>query len=372
MMLTVRRISFAIFLGITILLPRQSFSQITVTANDLLSLIGKSETIEADTTGSVAVNVGNAGANQLWDIASIPLQSRAETIDIISPAGTPFEADFPDANLAQRFMSEDPQAGTGEIYFYMQVSNDALIALGGAGSFGDTSLVLDNSPSQLAPLPLTFGSSWADATADTTEFSGFMIIDSTYSNNMVDAWGTVRVAASDYNALRIRTDERTISKTILFGNVVNSDTTQDISYFWITKGVFNLASITSMDGETNPNFTTASSVSRLASTTTGVQPGDTPAELPTTFNLQQNFPNPFNPETQISFSIGEPGRVDLEIFDATGKRVKTLVARNMAAGNYNARWDGTNEAGHKVASGQYVYRLRLNGQVKSKIMTLLK
>lgn len=371
MMQTVRRTFFAIFLGITLLAPQQSFSQITITANDLLSLIGRTETIEVDTTESVAVNVGNPGASQFWDIGSIPLNSALQPIDMISPVGTPFAPQFPDANFAQQISFED-EMGSGAMYIYMLVQNDGVTSLGQAADFGDTTFIVNNSPSRMAPLPLTFGSAWMDAEADTFDFSGFLTIDSTYSNNMVDAWGTVRVASGDYDALRLRIDELTYSKTIVFGNVIRVDTTQDISYIWLAKDAFNLAGITSMDGETNPNFTTAISVTRLASTTTGIEPDDMPANLPTTFNLQQNFPNPFNPETQISFTIGAPGRVDLEIYNATGKRVKTLVSQNMATGSYNARWDGTNEAGHKVASGQYVYRLRLNGQVKSKIMTLLK
>lgn len=76
---------------------------------------------------------------------------------------------------------------------------------------------------------------------------------------------------------------------------------------------------------------------------------------PTT--LYQNFPNPFNPATRIAFYLDAAGPVNLSIFDVRGARVRTLVARELAAGRHVETWDGRSDAGARVVSGVYYYRL---------------
>jgi len=73
--------------------------------------------------------------------------------------------------------------------------------------------------------------------------------------------------------------------------------------------------------------------------------------LPKSFDLSQNFPNPFNPATIIRYSIPLKSRVKLEIFNAIGQRVAILVDGERNAGNYEAEWKGA------VTSGIYFYRL---------------
>ncbi|RKZ09945.1 hypothetical protein DRQ50_14765, partial [bacterium] len=89
-------------------------------------------------------------------------------------------------------------------------------------------------------------------------------------------------------------------------------------------------------------------------------------------DLGQNYPNPFNPSTVIEYSLTREGPVTLTVIDAAGRRVRTLVQGRMAAGEYSVVWDGTDEAGRRVASGVYVYRLRGGGEVRGRVMTMLK
>lgn len=84
------------------------------------------------------------------------------------------------------------------------------------------------------------------------------------------------------------------------------------------------------------------------------------AVQPTTWLLRQNFPNPFNPETQIAYSLREEAAVSLEVYDALGRRVATLVDRRMSAGEYVASWAGVDERGQAAASGVYFYVLALS------------
>ena len=89
--------------------------------------------------------------------------------------------------------------------------------------------------------------------------------------------------------------------------------------------------------------------------------------------LAQNSPNPFNPATLIAYEIPESGTaVRLEIFDASGRLVRVLVAERQAAGHQAARWDGCDDHGRAVASGLYIYRLQADGAAASRKMQLLR
>jgi hypothetical protein len=89
--------------------------------------------------------------------------------------------------------------------------------------------------------------------------------------------------------------------------------------------------------------------------TTGV--ASLPVGIPNTFLLRPNFPNPFNPETTLRYTIPSDGAVRLNIYDESGKLVAGLVNGEQAAGTYEVRWDGFNSSGVPAASGIYFARL---------------
>jgi len=90
------------------------------------------------------------------------------------------------------------------------------------------------------------------------------------------------------------------------------------------------------------------------------------------FLLSQNFPNPFNSQTIISYSIPKTTCVDLCIYDVRGKIVRRLVNREIPAGTYSVRWDGKDACGKEVSSGIYFYRLKAGDFVKTKRAVFLK
>jgi len=95
--------------------------------------------------------------------------------------------------------------------------------------------------------------------------------------------------------------------------------------------------------------------------------------IPQRLTLHQNEPNPFNPITSIRYEVPSPGgRVTLNIYDVHGRLVRTLLDRNEPAGSKSTTWDGRNNAGSRVASGTYFYRLESNGEVLTRKMTLLE
>jgi hypothetical protein len=98
-------------------------------------------------------------------------------------------------------------------------------------------------------------------------------------------------------------------------------------------------------------------------------PGDTPQ---TRLALAQNHPNPFNPQTKISFSLAGQEPVKLAIYDMHGRLVRTLVDELRTAGEHTVVWDGTNDRGQRVASGTYLYRLETASRVLTRTMAMVK
>jgi len=97
--------------------------------------------------------------------------------------------------------------------------------------------------------------------------------------------------------------------------------------------------------------------------------------IPQSQILLNNYPNPFNPYTIISFSIPYDltnSSVELKIYDINGSLVKTLVNENLPAGNYLTKWEGDNISGTKVSSGIYIYSLRVGDRAVNNKMSLIK
>jgi hypothetical protein len=101
----------------------------------------------------------------------------------------------------------------------------------------------------------------------------------------------------------------------------------------------------------------------------GVAAEETPAE----FTLGENYPNPFNPSTTITFSVPQQSSVSLEIFNILGQKVRTLAENNVYEGGVQSEiWDGKNDEGIMVPSGTYFSRLTTPGGVFMRKMMLLK
>jgi flagellar hook assembly protein FlgD len=81
------------------------------------------------------------------------------------------------------------------------------------------------------------------------------------------------------------------------------------------------------------------------------------AEVPSSFLLKQNFPNPFNGETNIIYSLPENRKVELTVYDILGNVIITLVNDFQSAGEYNVTWNGKNSYDTSMPSGIYFYRI---------------
>jgi hypothetical protein len=106
---------------------------------------------------------------------------------------------------------------------------------------------------------------------------------------------------------------------------------------------------------------------------TGVEDDPAAQAPPIPNQLFQNAPNPFNPETTIRYSLAGPGRATIRVYNAGGALVRTLVDRHHAAGQYTVRWDGKDDAGHRLSSGVYFYKLEsASGASEARKLLMLK
>ena len=94
--------------------------------------------------------------------------------------------------------------------------------------------------------------------------------------------------------------------------------------------------------------------------------------VPKEFCLHPNYPNPFNPETTISYDLSEDGFVELSVYNMRGEKVTTLIKGNQEAGSYRLNWDGTNRNGEIVSSGIYFLRIASGSYSRTSKMVFIR
>jgi hypothetical protein len=94
--------------------------------------------------------------------------------------------------------------------------------------------------------------------------------------------------------------------------------------------------------------------------------------LPDVFALHNNYPNPFNPVTNITYDIPEVAQVTLDIYNVSGQKVRTLAQGQHEPGRYRIQWNATNDYGNPLSSGMYIYRIRAGDFVSVKKLILMK
>jgi len=124
------------------------------------------------------------------------------------------------------------------------------------------------------------------------------------------------------------------------------------------------------DGFTYPAVSEVIRVT-LSPLTTGVADAGA-AELPQDYELEQNYPNPFNPETVIGYSLPQASPVTMAIYNLLGQKVRTLFQGTQPAGRHQITWNGRDDAGRKMASGIYIYRLETPQFARVRKMTLVQ
>jgi hypothetical protein len=95
-------------------------------------------------------------------------------------------------------------------------------------------------------------------------------------------------------------------------------------------------------------------------------------DIPAVSFMQDNYPNPFNPVTNLKYGVAVEGRVSIDIYDVRGRQVATLLNEVVRPGTYTIVWDGKDNGGRRVSSGIYMARFKTMDQTQVQRMTLVK
>ncbi|MBN1558731.1 T9SS type A sorting domain-containing protein [candidate division KSB1 bacterium] len=344
-------------------------AQITVTETTLKSWLGLQQVVEMDTTGSVSVNVGTAGENQVWDFSGLTAQDFTATYELFNSANTPYASLYPGANYALKVEFQSV-FGLASMYQYINLAPDKLQTVGTV-LVSDSDVIQNDDENDVTPLPITYGSSWQSTSADTIDLGVGKMITTMSEKITVDAWGTIKLPSGEYPCLRWKNESTTEQVTRIGDVEVPMYQSTLIGYTWIGENSLLLASATSMENEVDPNFSTASEVMWLRQVVPSTRVLSSSEQVPRDFGLE-NYPNPFNPATTISFQLPSDDNVTLSIFDSNGRLIRQLVAQSLSTGQHRAAWDGTDESGAQVAGGIYFCRLTTSSSQDVRKMTLLK
>ncbi|OUX30197.1 MAG: hypothetical protein CBE24_06955 [bacterium TMED264] len=141
------------------------------------------------------------------------------------------------------------------------------------------------------------------------------------------------------------------SMSLLLGN--------DLQYYWVAQAIDKDGFIVSSNYNTPHTFIigTLSNEEEL---------------IPDEFALHQNFPNPFNPTTNIQYDLPNEEFVNIVIFDVMGRNIRSLINEKKSAGYHRIQWDAKNDFGEPVSAGMYIYIIRAGENRAVKKMVLLK
>jgi hypothetical protein len=99
---------------------------------------------------------------------------------------------------------------------------------------------------------------------------------------------------------------------------------------------------------------------------------DEDAYISSAFLLHDNYPNPFNPVTNLEYTLPKEAFVSVIIYDILGNQITKLINQFQSSGKKSIQWDATNDKGQSVSAGVYLYRIQAGNYHKTKKMVLLK
>lgn len=147
--------------------------------------------------------------------------------------------------------------------------------------------------------------------------------------------------------------------------IVRPDTTYIASGIWIVKDVIPSVNVDLSSLNIPVSFSIPGNLMELTSNTVGINSSSN--NVTNDFSLEQNYPNPFNPKTIIKYKLGNSNYVNLKVFDAQGKEIKSLISEKQNAGSYSVEFNGED-----LPSGVYYYKLETEGFSQTNKMLLVK
>jgi len=274
------------------------------------------------------------------------------------------------SNQSNQSESEQKHFYVSDNYVLGDFENEEALDRWDLGGWGrqyvndDIQWALNDSPGGLY-LPNVYNACYLIETLDLTQFnqaylqftSAEMLYDGDYGYLQIKrgnnpGWSTL-LTVNGY----IEIVERNVSlnsfmdESELYIRLLMTSNSTDESQGWFVDDIFLV-----LNQDMPPNVNTDSGI----------------INLPNQVQLFPNYPNPFNPITNIAFSLSKHSLVDLKIVDIEGRQIRHLLSNGFAAGRHGVSWNGTNDLGTAVGSGIYFMVLRAEGKVLSQKLSLIR
>ena len=274
------------------------------------------------------------------------------------------------SNQSNQSESEQKHFYVSDNYVLGDFENEEALDRWDLGGWGrqyvndDIQWALNDSPGGLYS-PNVYNACYFIETLDLTQFdqaylrfnSGEMLYDGDYGYLQIKrgnnpGWSTL-LTVNGY----IEIVERNVSlnsfmdESELYIRLLMTSNSTDESQGWFVDDIFLV-----LNQDMPPNVNTDSGI----------------INLPDQVQLYPNYPNPFNPITNIAFSLAKYSLVDLKIVDIKGRQICQLLNNDFAAGRHGVSWNGTNDLGAAVGSGIYFMVLRAEGKVLSQKLSLIR
>lgn len=340
-----------------------AFGQIILTENDIQALVGTTQVFITYSTDerpdAIQALINTDGANQTWDFTVLPFDEdesvrTTKTLATEAPADAPGHGEAP-FNQAD-YVLIDAIGADSVNYDFLQSGTDGVYFLGTTGAYGTNSEVRStyDSPILLLPLPATYGDTWtSNATFTLTDGGNTYEIEETLNNEM-DGYGTLILPHGSFEVLR---QKQVLSLATPFG------TTQQTNYFYYTNAVDVVAGMSAIELPFGTYYLASYNRPADGDPNTASENLDVPA----TFSLHANYPNPFNPSTEIRFDLHQQATVSLVVTDLAGRIVAHLADESLSVGTYRYTFDATT-----LSSGLYLYRLTAGSHSATRPMLLVK
>ncbi|MCU7495885.1 MAG: T9SS type A sorting domain-containing protein [Ignavibacteria bacterium] len=351
-----------------------TYSQITITKDDLARYYAKGHVITSYMhTTAVDVNIGKEGGGNLWDFSFLEPKLVSSTMTVQEPSSTPFLKDFPGANLAFYVTSfgeeNDSEFFYPDVWLYNALG-DNLVTLGNGGRGNvmgmDVVSLTYNKPSYIfMKLPAAYGQSWTQKYTDSTvsKMGGITsyTTGSSTVNTSVDAYGTMKMPGGySVEAIRIKRDIEGYLKS-----QYGQDSRRIVKEYVFQGKNGDMVNVSASDLTPPPGgILRTGDIVWTQSKATDV---DEKIPLANEFSLSRNYPNPFNPETILEYSLPEEAFVDIKVYDALGKEVSRLVSKTEKPGFYKVSFNGS-----ALSSGVYILLMKAGDFSAIRKMTLIK
>jgi len=255
---------------------------------------------------STPVDPGPGGAGQTWNFGDVPADSTGQ-MEMLSPVGTPFENDFPEANIVSYFSND-----IGQVYAYANLSSAEFLSWG-SGVIADTGNIVLHyiDPEKQMAFPFSYQDNFSDDFYSSFEAMGMTIHRRGTSTVTADAWGSITTPETTYNSvLRVKNETNSVD-SVFMGNVfIMAMLSNSIDYSWYSGDegfpVFSVSISLDQSGDTTGSYkTTVQSVGENL-----INPDNV-----------QIYPNPANDQLFISFNDVEISDLDISLIDLTGKEI---------------------------------------------------